>query len=103
MKSWSSLLKRLDLLAIGLQSRSRFQKRDGLSIVAAETAQTGAEFGIINSGFLPPNSMVTLTCSFWKSCVDMLIEVDVCKTVANDVCLQRGDSHGDILFRRMNL
>ena len=26
------------------------------------------------------------------ACVDMLIEVDVCKTVANDVCLQRGES-----------
>ena len=67
MKSWSSLLKRLDLLAIGLQSGSRFEKRDGSSIVAAETAQTGAEFGIINSGLLPPNLVVTLSCSFWKS------------------------------------
>ena len=37
------------------------------------------------------------------ACVDMLIEVDVCKTVANDVCLQRDESHGNILFRRMNL
>ena len=37
------------------------------------------------------------------ACVDMLIGVDVCKTVANDVCLQRGESHGNILFRRMNL
>ena len=45
MKSWSSLLKRLDLRAIGLQSRSRHEKKDGSSIIAAETAQTGAEFG----------------------------------------------------------
>ena len=67
MKSWSSLLKDLDLLAIVLQSGSRFEKRDGSSIVAPETAHTGAEFGIINSGLLPPNSMVTLSCSFCKS------------------------------------
>ena len=66
IKSWSSLLKRLDLLAIGLQSGSRFENRDGSSIVAAEMAQIGVEFGI-HSGFLPPNSMVTLSCSFWKS------------------------------------
>ena len=37
------------------------------------------------------------------ACVDMLIEVDVCKTVVNDVCLQKGESHGNILFRRIQL
>ena len=67
IKSWSSLLQRLDLLAIGFQSGTRFENRDGSSIVAAEIAQIGVEFGIINSGFLNPNSMVTLSCSFWKS------------------------------------
>ena len=41
----------------------------------------------------------TKACGF----VDTLIEVDVCKSVANYVCLQRGESHGNILCRRMNL
>ena len=65
-------------MVIGLQSGNRFKKRDGSSIVASETARTGGEFGIINSGLLPPNSMVTLSCSFWKSWPRMLEHQSVC-------------------------
>ena len=39
------------------------------------------------------------TCGF----VGTVIEVDVSKTVANGVCLQRSESHGNSLCRRMNL